>query len=66
MLTGCWGNQDVGHKRFIFCLPSEVGQNDQISLDFPEINVSKLSPVHVNCGASSFSLAQTPETRPLS
>lgn len=34
-ITGCWRSQDAGHKRFIFCLPSEVVQNDQISLDFP-------------------------------
>lgn len=34
-ITGCWRSQDADHKRFIFCLPSEVVQNDQISLDFP-------------------------------
>lgn len=33
--TGCWRSQDTDHKRFIFCLPSEVVQNDQISRDFP-------------------------------
>lgn len=45
-------------------LPSKVVQNNQISLDFLEINLSKFSPVHVNCGVSSISLAKTPKTGP--
>lgn len=48
----------------LFCLPLEVVQNDQISLDVPEIGLSQLSLVYVNCGASFVPLAQTPQTRP--
>lgn len=31
MTKGCWDSQDAGHKRYVVCLPLEVGHSDQIS-----------------------------------